>query len=119
MSDLCAFQFSLKIKANTHSGNNRNANFNSNFNKKYEWKDEKAGQYEYILFIEDEKFDELNIDLQQAMSSEHIDKHIKRSESLMRNICDPLFSKIIFLMRTNPYHIRIHNICRGLIMNVL
>ena len=93
LSDYCAVQFSLKIKASMQSDNNRNANFNSNFNKKYEWKDKKAGQYGYYLFFEDEKLDELNIDLQQATSPEYIDKNIKRFESLMGNICDPLFSK--------------------------
>ena len=45
LSDHCAVQFSLKIKASMQSDNNRNANFNSHFYKKYmyEWKDDKAG----------------------------------------------------------------------------
>ena len=42
------------------------------------------------------KFDELNVELQQATSSEQIDDNIKHFESLMGNICDPLFSKKIF-----------------------
>ena len=66
LSDHCAIHFCLKLKEKMQTGNIRNTDCNSNVNKKYEWKGEKAGQYEYNLFLEDEKFDELNVELQQA-----------------------------------------------------
>ena len=68
----------------------------SNINKKYTWKFENAGQYEYNLLFEDHKFDELNTQLQQATLSQHIDENIKKFEILIGNICDPLFSKNTF-----------------------
>ena len=97
LSDHCAIHFCLKLKEKMQNGNIRNTGCNSNVNKKYEWKGEKAGQYEHYLFLEDEKFAELNVELQQATSSEQIDDNIKHFESLMGNICDPFFLKKYFL----------------------
>ena len=67
----------------------------SDINKKYIWKDENAGQYEHNLLFEDDKFDDLNTQMQQATSSQQIDENIKHFEILIGNVCDPLFFKKI------------------------
>ena len=99
LSDYCAIHFCLKLKEKMQTGNIRNTDCYSNVNKKHEWKGEKAGQYEHNLFLEDVKFALLNVELQQATSSEKIDDNIKQFESLMGNICDPLFSKKKYFLK--------------------
>ena len=105
LSDHCAVQFSLTTRVDLSSMNTTNTNSNSNVNKSYKWNDEKADQYTFHMYLNGEKLDELNLDLQNATSSEHVNQNIKKFEDLMSNICDPLFSKKAFFQekQSTPY----------------
>ena len=105
LSDHCAVQFSLTTRVGLSSMNITNTNSNSNVNKSYKWNDEKADQYTFHMYLNGEKLDELNLDLQNATSSEHVNQNIKKFEDVMSNICDPLFSKKAFFQekQSTPY----------------
>ena len=57
MSDHCAINFSVRSKTHMETGQIGDACSFSNINKKYIWKNENAGQYEFNLLFEDDKFD--------------------------------------------------------------
>ena len=78
LSDHCDVQFSLKVKSYLKTEKIDTHSF-ANVNKRYALDVEKAGQYEYKLLLNDEKFAEFNTHLQQVTSSQHKTKILRIS----------------------------------------